>query len=161
MKLLDFAMEMEKNGIAYYEELKGKTSNPKLNHIFDILIKNEYEHYEICKSFKESDHFISKSESTVLEDVSDVFTEIKTDGLTNDYKEIAALLKHAISIEERSEKFYRDFVKDESDEQINQAFLIIAGEENKHRFILKRMYEYMMGDPDAELSAGEYVGWIL
>ncbi len=160
MKLLDFAMDMEKNGIAYYEELKEKTSNPKLNHIFDILIKNEYEHYEICKSFKESSHFISNSNSTVLEEASDIFEQIKSEGLRNDYSEIASLLKHAISIEERSENFYKDFVQEESDEQVKEAFSIIAGEENKHRFILKRLYDYMSGDPDAELSSGEYVGWV-
>ena len=159
MNILKFALEMELDGINYYEELKRKSINSDLNNIFDILIKNEQEHYDICMKMLESDSKVRFSNSTILSECSNVFNHLKKNKVELDIDGITDLLNHAMSIERSSALLYENLADNANDENERKIYEKIVGEERKHYFILESISNYFNGNSDSEITNNEFSGW--
>jgi rubrerythrin len=73
-------------------------------------------------------------------------------GETNLYAKELEILKKAILNEHEGNQFYRLAAEKASDEQVRQAFLALAAEEQEHEQWLKNLYQELMRNkpPEAE-----------
>jgi rubrerythrin len=143
MKLFDFAMQMEKDGEAYYHELAAKCKIHGLKKILNMLADDEVGHYNTLKKLKEG-AAAEILESEVLQNAKNVFEEIKETETSFDLtgSEIE-LYQKAIEIEKKSEDFYREKANEVDRQEVKDILLKIAGDEKKHQFLLKNTCDFL------------------
>lgn len=155
MNIFDFAMKMELDGKAYYQQIAADTTDSGLKSIFANLAADEQKHYETILSIKAGTP-LKMSDSTVLEEAKNLFELLITDKNVT-----AGLIKsldgyqYARKIEADSVKLYEDMAKKEDNPEIVQLLLMIANEEKKHFNILDNLCDFVM-TPQNFLAWGEF-----
>ena len=144
MNVFDFAMKIELQGKAYYENLSASAKIPGLRTIFSELAADEQKHYDVLRGLKEGKTW-EMADSRVLEHARSVFS-----GLPGN-KEVEAGLeealdayKLALKIEADSVKLYEDMAKKEENPETMQLYLSIANEEKKHYNIIENICDFVM-----------------
>ena len=155
MKVYDFAIKMELDGMAYYEKLATDTADSGLKSIFSNLALDEQKHYEVILALK-SGKKLKMADSKVLDEAKNLFELLTAD------KDVSVALKksldgyeHARKIEADSVKFYEDMAKEEDNPETVQLLLIIANEEKKHFNILDNLCDFVAA-PQSYLAWGEF-----
>ena len=155
MNVFDFAMKMELDGKAYYEEFARNTTIVGLKAIFTMLAADEQKHYDVVSAMKQGAGG-KMADSTVLGDARNVFLDLMAD------KTLAAGLsksldgyRHAMKVEADSVKLYEDMAHKENDEETARLLLKIADEEKKHYSIMENLYDYTLA-PQNYLAWGEF-----
>ena len=144
MNVFDFAMKMELQGKACYENLAGSTKIPGLKNIFTGLAADEQKHYEVFRSLKEGKDF-TMADSRMLEQAKSVFRELSPEkerigGMREDLDGYRLGLK----IEADSVKLYEDMAMRESNPETVQLYLRLANEEKKHFNIMENVCDFVM-----------------
>ena len=144
MNVFDFAMKMELQGKACYENLAASTQMAGLRNIFNGLAADEQKHYEVFRGLKEGKAF-DMADSRMLEQAKSVFRELvgdkeRTTGLHEDLDGYRLGLK----IEADSVKLYEDMAKKEQNPETVQLYLRIANEEKKHFNIMENICDFVM-----------------
>jgi len=144
MNVFDFAMKMELQGKACYENLAASTQVAGLRNIFNGLAADEQKHYEVFRGLKEGKAF-TMADSRMLEQAKSVFRELVGDkerstGLHEDLDGYRLGLK----IEADSVKLYEDMAKREQNPETVQLYLRIANEEKKHFNIMENICDFVM-----------------
>jgi rubrerythrin len=155
MDIFEYAMQMEKDGEAYYRDLAAKCSMSGLEKILTMLADDESVHYNVFKNLK--DHSATKLQgSTVVKDAKNVFAEMKDKetGFNLEGSEID-LYKKAIEIENKSEDFYREKADEVESEEAKRLLLEIAEEERNHAFLLENMVAFL-ARPQTWLENAEF-----
>ena len=155
MNIFDFAMKMELDGKAYYQNIAADTTEAGLKSIFTNLAADEQKHYETILSIK-SGTVLKMSDSTVLDEAKNLFELLLTD------KNAGTVLKksldgyqHARKIEADSVKLYEDMAGKEDNPEIVQLLLRVANEEKKHFNILDNLCDFVES-PQSFLAWGEF-----
>ncbi len=156
MNILEFAMQMEKDGEAYYRELAEKAGNAGLATILNALADEEVKHYNIFNAMNTG----SRAEfttSTLLTDVKNIFLEMKDKGeKTFDFeKEAKEHYLKAQELEKKSEDFYLEKMEEVDDEHQKSLLKKIAAEEHHHYNVLGNMIE-LVQRPDTWLEDAEW-----
>ena len=142
MNVFDYAMQMEKDGEAYYRELAQKSSDTGLARILIMLADEEVKHYNLFKQMKAGK--AEYSEIPILANVKNVFAEMQQKGDAFDFSvEQVDFYRKAQDIEKKSEDFYREKAKEITDKDQKEIFLKIADEEKKHFLILEGIIEFV------------------
>ena len=144
MNVFDFAMKMELQGKACYENLAASTQVRGLKNIFLGLAADEQKHYEVFRSLKEGKAF-TMTDSRMLEQAKSVFRELveekdRVSGLREDLDGYRLGLK----IEADSVKLYEDMIKTEQNPETVQLYLKLANEEKKHFNIMENICDFVM-----------------
>jgi rubrerythrin len=144
MNVFDFAMKMELQGKACYENLAGSTQVPGLKNIFLGLAADEQKHYDVFRDLKDGKAF-TLTDSTMLERAKSVFRELtpekeRVSGLREDLDGYRMGLK----LEADSVKLYEDMAKKELNPETVQLYLRIANEEKKHFNIMENICDFVM-----------------
>lgn len=143
MDIYEYAMQMEKDGENLYRELASETENSGIKRILTMLADAEVEHYNTFMKMKLHQK-IELPQATILKDVKNIFIELRETGkLSNLNIPQIELYKKAQEIEKRSEEFYLKEAEEVQDEAQKQTFRKIAGEENKHYFILENIINFV------------------
>jgi len=156
MNVFDFAMEMEESGKAYYESLARAANLPGLNTIFTRLAEDEQQHYEIFRGLKAGNKAQPMPESTLLNDVKNLFIKLPRD--TEGLKDVSGALaayRHAMKLETESFRFYEDAAAKENDAGVKGLLLKIAGEEHKHYNVLENLFNFVNA-PNQHMVWGEF-----
>ena len=142
MKVLDFAMQMEADGKAYYEKLAAESDAKDLRNLFNLLAQAEQTHYDALLARK-SDAAFAMAESDLLAQAKNIFqrlTEMKSQGPfridTDGYR-------HAIKAEEHSIGFYESAAEKEQRPEVRRLLLALADEERVHLNIIENIYEFV------------------
>jgi len=158
MDIFAYAMQMEKDGEAYYRELAGKTSNRSLKAILNLLADAEVKHFNVLKQLKNDDSAAQMDDDAVFESSKNIFNEMQTsgdvEGITGNE---AALYRKAYEIESKSYDFYNEKageVKDEAAAILSK----IAGEEKRHMVLMDTLAE-MVNRPQSWLEDAEWNHW--
>lgn len=155
MKVFDFAMKMELDGKAYYEQLSRKTADRGLISIFSSLAADEQKHYEVIQALKSGTQ-LKMDDSTTLEEAKNLFEQLVTDkSIAGSLKQSLDGYEHARQIEADSVRFYEDMAKNEDDPEIVQLLLRIASEEKKHYNIMDNLCDFTL-KPQYFLAWGEF-----
>jgi rubrerythrin len=143
MNIFEYAMQMEKDGEAYYRDLASKCNVQGLKTILNMLADDEVGHYNTFKRLKEGID-AEVPGSMVLESAKNIFQDIKETetGFDFDVSEIE-LYNKAIEIEKKSEDFYREKANEVEQPGLKYILLKIAEDEKKHGFLLKNTIEFI------------------
>jgi len=159
MDIFDYAMQMEKDGEAYYRELSGKTSNRGLKSVLNMLADAEVKHYNVLKKLKDSDPDAAMDDDTIFPSSTNVFTDMKAsgdfEGITGDE---AALYRKAYEIETKSFDYYNEKAGQVSDPNATAILNKIAGEEKRHMVLMESLAE-MVTRPKDWLEDAEWNHW--
>jgi len=160
MDVLDFAMQMELDGKAFYEKGAATTDSNELRQVLTTLAEEEAKHYRIFKALKENRTGDAKSAmggpsgTPVL--AKNVFQQLAAAGIDRLYgDEVQALWKEAIEVERKSEQMYREAAEEESDEARRDLLNRIADEEKNHIYLIDNMIQFMR-DPAAFTASQQY-----
>jgi rubrerythrin len=132
MDVLDFAMQMEKDGKRLYQDAAARCGDKGLQSIFNLLADAEQEHYELLKSMKKG-----TSPTTTLTEVlagtKNLFQEMAERGDALDFKTTQLdLYKKAEDIERKAAAFYREKAKEVKGKDQAKLLLVLAQEEERH-----------------------------
>jgi rubrerythrin len=143
MNIFDYAMQMEKDGEAYYRQLAGKCHIQGLKKILNMLADDEVGHYNAFEKLKKGID-AEVPGSMALENAKNIFQDIKETetGFDFDVSEIE-LYNKAIEIEKKSEDFYREKANEVEQPGLKFILLNIAEDEKKHRFLLKNTVDFL------------------
>ena len=156
MNVFEFAMQMEKDGEAFYRQIADKTKNAGLRKIFTTLADEEVVHYNTFKKLFESTA-VTAVESNALAKAKNIFVEMKNSGgfdLSAETPQTEAYRK-AMDAEKEAYTFYEKKAgetKVAAEKKILQAF---AREERRHYRLLEHVLEFV-SRPDSWLEDAEF-----
>jgi rubrerythrin len=160
MNIIDFALQMELDGMTFYEKSAQHADQPELAKVLRILAEEEKRHYNIFKRMKGSSSDEARlefeSSSPGLNATKNIFhalvQEHKYTAFGNRAREIWSA---AMKLEEQSEKVYRDESLKESDP--TRRFLLekIADEEKNHIYLIDNMLSFM-ADPQGFSESSDF-----
>ncbi len=160
MDILEYAMQMELDGKAFYEKGEEQASSPMMKKVFQTLVVEEHRHYQIFKKLRDNkDQNIENAKSQKDESaklVKNVFQEMVDAGkdqLTGDSTK--DIWKEALLIEQKAEKFYRDAAEKETDQNKKELLNIIADEEKNHVYLIDNMVSFL-NDPETFAASQNY-----
>lgn len=143
MNIIDYALQTEKDGEAYYRELAAKTEDVGVKKVFEILADAEAEHYKIFMQMKNSLP-ITNSEEKPVARIKTLFSEMKAQGdmASLSDEQVAAYIK-ARDLERKSQDTYKQKASELNDPEQKNLCLKIAEEEGKHYIILDNLIELL------------------
>ncbi len=156
MNVFEFAMQMEKDGEAFYREIADKCKDPGLKKIFTTLADEEVVHYNTFKKLYEKTS-AKAVESNILEKAKNIFTEIKDAGGINIVDETPQLeaYKKAMEAEKESYTFYEKKAEEVTDPEEKKILLTFAREEHRHDRLLENIIEFV-NRPEEWLENAEF-----
>ncbi|MBN2227158.1 MAG: ferritin family protein [candidate division Zixibacteria bacterium] len=148
MNVFEFAMQMEKDGEAYYRKMAGQAGNAVLKKVLDQLADDEVKHYNIFKKFRDGDFSgvpqLAATGTTILNDAKNVFQELSAGSRNFSFgTDITDTWKEAQAVEKKSEDFYREKAAKETNEDIKKTLNIIADEEHKHWTLIEHILQFV------------------
>jgi rubrerythrin len=154
MNIFDFAMEKEKFSEDYYRQLSAKSNDKGLKTIFNMLADEEARHYRIVSDMKK-DVVPDLAETTVLSDAKGVFAKMRESAQSFNFNiSQVELYKKALKIEQQSRDFYLEKAEEVSGGH-KEIFLELAGEEQKHYFLLENIIDFV-SRPQTWLENAEF-----
>ncbi len=156
MNAYQYAMEMEKEGEAFYRELAEKTDNDGLKNIFLNLADEEVKHYKMFEELAKHDGSVVIPKMNVEKDAKAIFAEMKASGKKIDFsKDQVALYKKAMESEEKAYTLYVEKANEVQSPEDKEIFLKIADEEKKHHKLLENIVEFV-AEPGSWLENAEF-----
>lgn len=142
MHPLDFAMQLELEGKAFYLEQAQRIEDSHLKHVFEELADDEEKHYQLLRQIKESGSY-DYVESTILERVSSIFPEPGQETSTEKYGSYVAIYEQAIKFEEQAINLYGELARQAKSDRERETFLVLVREEKGHRTALRRILQFL------------------
>ncbi len=155
MNVFEYAMQMEKDGEAYYRDLATKTDNAGLKSVLNYLADEEVKHYNHFKMMmNEADN--SLPPSNFIDEVKNIFVTMKEKGDNLEFgDDQIPFYKKAIETEKEAEAFYREKAKETK--AIHERALLnsIADEEKIHATVLEGIVDFIQ-EPIVWLENAEW-----
>ena len=157
MDIVEYAMQMEKDGEAYYRALAGKTDSNGMKKIFELLANAEMKHYEAFRTLKNNKpQPLPLTDDKLLLDIKNIFQEIhNNENWQNISGDQADAYREAREIERKSEEFYREQAEELDDPMQQELCRAIAAEERNHYRILDNILE-LVSRPKEWLENAEW-----
>jgi rubrerythrin len=156
MDVFDFAMKIELEGKAWYEQQAERTTEPGLRRILLEMAEDEARHYEVFKGLKEGRGWPETTEETrVLDSASNFFEELAKKGAPKFPEDELSAWKELRETEAKAEAFYREKAAEATDEGARKALNLIADEERKHHDLIDNMIDFLT-EPIAWLENAEW-----
>jgi len=160
MDIIDFAMQMELDGKAFYEKHAALTKDPDLKEILVTLAEEEERHYRFFKSLKKEPHALLSADTFSAPDtiarVQNIFQEMaqqqKATAFGND---TVSIWTEALRIEDRAVKFYIEKAAAEPNADRKALLLRIAKEETSHVHMIDAVLMYLK-HPQAFADSVQY-----
>ncbi len=161
------ALQMEIDGIKFYNDLAEKTFHPLGKAMFKSFVEDEKLHVKRLKTIL-SDKRTSQTDVNDITNPKERLTNIfqkmgdelkkKVNPSTNDIDAIEL----AIEIEENGVVFYEKSAKEAVDAKEKEVYRFLAGEEKTHLDILKNALEYIQNTElwEAESEGRIYDMWM-
>lgn len=156
MDVFEFAMKMEQDGKAYYENLAIQSPLPGLKTIFTELAGDEQKHYDIFQQLKAGEGVEDMPDSTALDDARNIFESLPKGAIAvKGIEDSTAGYDHAMQLEAESFKFYERAASEEKNPQTKKLLIRIAIEERKHYDILENIFNFINA-PNQSLEWAEF-----
>jgi len=148
MDIFEYAMQMEKDGEAYYRQLAEQTNNNGLKTVFSMLAD------EVVKQMKTQSPQMEQTQ--VLTNAKNIFVQMKESDDTFDFDaRQVELYKKAQDIEKKSQDFYSEKASEVTQEDQKETFQQLAAEEEKHYLLLDNIIQFV-SRPDTWLENAEF-----
>lgn len=146
MNVFEFAMQMETDGKAYYEENAARVDDPGLKKILMELAEDEQKHYNLFKALRDGTDasYEAAGETKILTSVKNVFQTMKDKKKSFAFADEAkGIWAEAQLVEKKSEEFYREKAKEIDDDNQKNILNKIADEEHKHWVTLENVIQFL------------------
>ncbi|PWB72021.1 hypothetical protein C3F09_07150 [candidate division GN15 bacterium] len=158
--IIDYAMQMELDGKAFYEKHAAATHQPELKKILLQLAEEEQKHYLFFKSLKDGNQRDAESKiaagPTAALNSKNLFQQLaEQNGGTAFGEQARSVWNQALKIEEKAEKLYRDEAARETDPNRKKLLGRIADEEKTHVYLIDNILSFMV-DPQGFLDSANY-----
>lgn len=145
-EILNFAIDREKEAVAFYTDLAKEATRASLKQTFEDFAKEEGKHVALLSDISGNKEKIDSYELKKIPDlkISDYMVEIE-------YKQgmpMPDILKLAMKREEKAVKLYNMLADQTSNDDVKKVMLILAQEESKHKLGLEKMYDDYLADQD-------------
>ena len=145
MDILEFAMQMEKDGKAFYEKQAAATENEGLKKVLLAMADEEEWHYNYFKRLKDNPDDVNDAftGAETIKKVSNVFKQMadSPEGIQFGDDEISAW-KEALKVEEQSKKLYEEQAAKETNPGRKKLLIKIASEEQNHIHMIDSVLMY-------------------
>jgi rubrerythrin len=146
MNVFEFAMQMEMDGKAYYEENAARIDDPGLKKILMELAEDEQKHYNLFMALRDGAdaRYEDAGETTILTSVKNVFQTMKDENQSFAFADEAKRIwAEAQEVEKKSEAFYREKAREIGDDNQKSILNKIADEEHKHWVTLESVIQFL------------------
>ncbi|MCF7973392.1 MAG: ferritin family protein [Phycisphaerae bacterium] len=155
MELFDYAIQMEKDGEAYYRQLSHRTANTGLRTVLTMLADEEVKHQQLFEQLKVSKGSLQASQ--VLTRTKNIFAQMKESGdLIPDETGHIDLYQKAQALEKKSQDFYLEKSNEADNAENRDLLVMLAKEEQVHYFILENIINFL-SKPQTWLEDAEFV----
>lgn len=145
-EILSFAIDNEKEAVAFYTTLAKEATRASLKQTFEGFVKEEEKHVSLLSNMTANKEKIDSYKFKEVTDlkISDYMVETK-------YEEgmpMPEILKIAMKREEKAVKLYTSLGGKTDNEDAKKVFMILVQEEAKHKLILETMYDDYLAEQD-------------
>jgi len=145
--LIELAIQMEKDGIDFYEGLSEKVPYESAKKMILSFADDERRHLkilnEIFSSMTSVDIERYLAENPPKEKIKTVFDEVQGNIDVVTLQDELSSLKIALDMEEKSYKLYDEALSIEEDEDLKKLWKRLADEERKHYDIFWNTYDFI------------------
>ena len=143
MNVYEYAMQLEKDGENYYREAASRSNAQGSGQDIHELPMPKSSTMTSSSKMKERKAW-QLPDTTILKDVKNIFVTMREEGgLEGIGASEIELYTKAQAIEKMTEDFYREKGAHVEDGTEREAFLKVAGEEQKHYFILQQIIDFV------------------
>jgi len=142
MNVLDFALQMEADGKAYYEKLATESNSKELQNLFTLLAAAEQVHFDALMARKKEAAFTGV-ESSLLDEARNIFERLMAMKGEGSFRYDADGYRHAVKAEEQSIGFYEDAANREESPEVKRLLRALADEERIHLNIVENIYDFV------------------
>jgi len=142
MNVLDFALQMEADGKAYYEKLAAESGSKELQNLFTLLAEAEQVHFDALMARKKEAAFTGV-ESSLLDEARNIFERLMAMKGEGSFHYDADGYRHAVKAEEQSIGFYEDAANREESPEVKRLLRALADEERIHLNIVENIYDFV------------------
>lgn len=152
MKTIDFAINMEREGQKYYEELADLNKDNELFTVFLILAESEKAHKELLKKRKESESIML--DDFVRPDIKKVFKELKNFRKEHREKQLD-IYRMACVQEQKSIELYFDLLTRTVIPENQELYHFLINEEQEHLKLFEELVT-MLTRPEEWVESAEF-----
>jgi rubrerythrin len=155
MELFDYAIQLEKDGEAYYRQLAHRTANTGLRTVLTMLADEEVKHQQLFEQLKVSKGSLPASQ--VLTRTKNIFAQMKeSEEIIPDETSHIELYQKAQALEQKSQDFYLEKSNEAENAENRDLLIMLAKEEQVHYFILENIINFL-ARPQTWLEDAEFV----
>ncbi len=137
-RILDFAIDNEKEAYAFYMDLAGKAGNAQMKEVFEDFANEEKRHREKLESIKAGELNFGKPVSK-LEDMKISDYAVEVEPMANLSYQGALVI--AMKKEKAAFRLYMDLANAAGDGEFRNLFMNLAQEEAKHKLRFELEYD--------------------
>jgi len=154
MDVFAFAIQMEKDGEAYYRQLAHRTANTGLRTILTMMADEEVKHQQILEQIQNK---VEKPlECRLLTRAKNIFAEMLEQQVSiPEESDQVELYRKAQELEQQSQAFYEDKAGEAKSADIKGILEILAREEERHYFLLENIINFV-SRPQTWLEDAEF-----
>lgn len=145
-EILNFAIDREKEAVAFYASLAEEATRNALKQTFVDFSKEEEKHADLLSDIAGNKEKIDAYEFKAITDlkISDYMVDMEYEqGMP-----MPEILKVAMKREEKAVKLYGTLADQTDNADAKKVFEILVQEEAKHKLALETMYDDYLGDQD-------------
>jgi rubrerythrin len=142
MDILNYALQFERDGEAFYTESATKIKDKNLNSILYFLAAEERTHFQMIKELKTT--LPAHPASIFISDVQNIFTRMKekNEQFVVPKKTALDILEKALVIEDESIKYYDQKKNEVDNPKAKEVLEVLKKQEDAHYSLLSSIIEY-------------------
>lgn len=154
MDIFEFAIQMEREGLEYYQQLASEATHTGIKNILKMLAEDEIKHQQAIEKIRDTSSVMA--ETRILDNAKNVFRQMKDFGGVIDFSgDEEQLYRHAMDLELKSRSFYQDKADQVRTQEQKDLLLKLAKEEDKHYQIMSNLVDFVQA-PKTWLADAEF-----
>ncbi|MGM0444401.1 MAG: ferritin family protein [Fibrobacterota bacterium] len=158
MDAISTAIQMEEEGIAFFEKMIKQTEEDDLKGVFRFLRDQEIRHRDYFRRIADGDTTSSFSaDKDSVEYARSAFSSLKDnfDGVSESLRNSVEAYKKARAMEAEAVEFYTGLREEAQTDQEKESLQVIIDEEKKHEKLMDAMVDFV-AKPDEWLENAEF-----
>ncbi len=155
MNVFDFAMDIERSGIKYYQRLAQKAEAMGIRRIFSMMARDEEEMLEKFQAMRARVQHTTMEDSRTLERADNIFNRLLDERDALDLKTDLEAYTYVVEVEEAICRLYEDAAERESNPEVKGLLQKIGAEEHRELERLQNLYDFVNA-PNEYLAWGEF-----
>jgi rubrerythrin len=160
MDIIEYALQMEKDGKAFYERSAAATKQEEIKQILQYLAEEEDRHYNFFMRLKEGNVSSAEAEldagKSSLATTKNVFVQLTANNKEESFgDDTRTVWKEALAIEKAAVKLYSEHADNENNADRKALLTRIAEEERNHVYLIDNMLTYM-ADPETFVDSKKF-----